>query len=164
MLNPSTTGHPLVSYPPTHPTPTPAPSVSAQVKRSIPRELIEAYEREQRRLHQESTASSSPTKPKASGRPWAAGRLDLKRPPDPQFLGGERFWTIFIDFWACYFFGWNPALFDHHIRQMLQRSSKNGIPVKEWCFLDARCRAVGAMIVCEQFCRWTKVIWTYMDI
>jgi len=34
-----------------------------EVKRSIPRELIEAYEREQRRLHNESAASSSPTKP-----------------------------------------------------------------------------------------------------
>lgn len=40
-----------------------------EVKRSIPRELIEAYEREQRRLHQESTASSSPTKPKEMAAP-----------------------------------------------------------------------------------------------
>lgn len=35
-----------------------------QVKRSIPRELIEAYEREQRRLSNEATSGSSPTKPK----------------------------------------------------------------------------------------------------
>ena len=105
-------------------------------------------------------AVAQPSPRHQGGRGQLGGGWTWRDPQIPSFLGG----TILDDFWDCYFFGWNPALFDHHIRQMLQRSSKNGIPVKEWCFLDARCRAVGAMIVCEQFCCWTKVIWTFMDI